>query len=80
MPFKLAKFVLSLYKDGDIHWEIQGYHVERLHHVGLDLQSNSSIRRTGLTAKELKRLDIDIVALTQTRKENAGSPREDNYT
>eukprot|EP00471_Norrisiella_sphaerica_P002986 CAMPEP_0184482774 /NCGR_PEP_ID=MMETSP0113_2-20130426/4357_1 /TAXON_ID=91329 /ORGANISM="Norrisiella sphaerica, Strain BC52" /LENGTH=101 /DNA_ID=CAMNT_0026862725 /DNA_START=448 /DNA_END=753 /DNA_ORIENTATION=- len=43
----------------------------------LDLQSYNSIRRTGLIAKELKRLDIDVVALTETRKENAGSLRED---
>jgi len=33
-----------------------------------------------LIAKELKRLDIDVVALTETRKENAGSLREDEYT
>ncbi|KAG6929472.1 craniofacial development protein 2, partial [Chelydra serpentina] len=45
-----------------------------------DLQAISDVRKTAVINNELARLQIDIVALQETRLPDAGTLREKNYT
>ena len=67
-----TKFKTSIQKLKIATWNVQ---------TMLDMQDKPRpIRKTALIARELQRLNIDVAALTETRKENAGNLTEGDYT